>query len=105
MFIQSQDRNVIFTLTDKGLLKGHVFAEDQYDIDGDFMGCNVYGRNLLRTYLLGTYEKDEREDEAAQVVDEIYRLLKAGCCFYSMPAPQMDLEDLVTDFDRSMEDD
>jgi len=89
MYIVGQDRNVIFTLTDKGLLKGTLYTEDIY-VNGKYYGSNVYGKNLLRTYLLGTYE----EDEAEQVIEEIYRLLKAGVQFYSMPDPSMDLEDL-----------
>jgi len=89
MYIVGQDRNIIFTLTDKGLMKGLVYTEDIY-VNGQFYGCNIYGKNLLRTYLLGTYE----EDEAEQVIEEIYRLLKVGVQFYSMPAPALDPEDL-----------
>jgi len=89
MFIQGQDKNIIFTLTDKGLLKGTVYTEDVY-INGKFYGTNVYGKNLFKAYLLGTYE----EDEAEQVVSEIYTLLKARAKFYSMPNPSLDLEDL-----------
>jgi len=85
MYIKSQDGDVIFSLTDKAV----IFTEDIY-ISGKFYGCNIYGRKLFRRYLLGTYE----EDEATQVISEIYALLKAGERFYSMPAPTFDLEDL-----------
>jgi hypothetical protein len=89
MYIQGQDKNVIFALTDKGLMKGLVYTEDVY-VNGKYYGANVYGKSLLRTCLLGTYE----EDEAEQVVGEIYKLLKSGAQFYAMPCPTMDLEDL-----------
>jgi hypothetical protein len=89
MYIISQDRNMIFTLTDKGLLKSTVYAED-IEIDGEYYGTNIFGSNLLRTNLLGTYE----EGEAEQIIAEIYRLLKAGAMCYSMPTPSMDLEDM-----------
>lgn len=89
MYIISQDKNVIFPLIDKGLLKGTVYAEDIY-IDEKFYGTNIYGRRLFRDYLLGSYEAGEAE----QIITEIYRLMKAGEKFYSMPAPTMDLEDL-----------
>jgi hypothetical protein len=89
MYIISQDRDIIFTLQDKGLLKSTIYAED-VEIDGKYYGTNIFGTNLLKTYMLGTYE----ENETAQIVAEIYRLLKAGAKCYSMPAPSMDLEDI-----------
>ena len=89
MFIQGQDGNVIFSLSDKGLMKGTVYTKDIYN-NGKFYGSNVYGKSLFQTYLLGTYE----DAEAEQVISEIYKLLKAGARFYSMPAPTMDLQDL-----------
>lgn len=89
MYIIGQDRNIIFTLQDKGILKGTIYTED-IEINGKYYGSNIYGRNLFTTHLLGTYE----EGEAEQVVTEIYRLLKAGAKHYSMPTPSMDLEDM-----------
>jgi len=89
MFILSQDRDTIFTLQDKGLFKGHLYAED-IEIDGHYYGTNIYGTTLFKTYFLGTYE----EGEAEQVIAEIYRLLKAGEKYYSMPVPSLDLEDM-----------
>lgn len=89
MYIIGQDRNVIFTLQDTGLLKGTIYTED-VEMGGRYYGTNIYGKNLLHTHLLGTYE----ENEAAQVIAEIYRLLKAGAKCYSMPDPSMDLEDM-----------
>lgn len=89
MFILSQDRDTIFTLQDKGLFKGHIYAND-IEIDGHYYGTNIYGTTLFKTYFLGTYE----EGEAEQVIAEIYRLLKAGAKCYSMPDPSMDLEDM-----------
>jgi len=85
MYIKSQDGDVIFSLTDKAV----IFTEDIY-INGKFYGCNIYGRKLFRRYLLGTYE----EDEATQVISEIFALLKAGVQYYSMPAPTMDISEL-----------
>lgn len=89
MFIQSQDKDVIFTLADKGLLKGTVYTEDIY-INKTFYGTNIFGKNLFKKHLLGTYE----EDEAEQIVGEVYKLLKARCKFYAMPEAAMDLEEL-----------
>jgi DNA modification methylase len=89
MYIISQDRDIIFTLQDKGLLKSTIYAED-VEIDGKYYGTNIFGTNLLKTYMLGTYE----ENEAAQVIAEIYRLLKAGEKYYSMPVPSLDLDDM-----------
>ena len=89
MFIISQDRDVIFTLQDKGLLKSTIYAED-VEIDGKYYGTNIFGETLFKTYMLGTYEAGETE----QVIAEIYRLLKAGAKYYSMPDPSMDLEDM-----------
>lgn len=80
MYIQSQDKDTIFTLSDKGILKGCVFTKDHY-IDGQFYGTNIYGKTLLKTVLLGTYEPEEAE----QIVKEIYRLLRKGMKFYVMP--------------------
>lgn len=89
MFIKCQNNNIIFTLSDKGLLKGVIYTKDVY-IDGKFFGINIYGQKLFKKYLLGTYE----EDEAEQIVQEIYTLLKAGEQFYSMPDPVLNPEDL-----------
>lgn len=90
MYIVSQDRDSIFTLTDKGLFKGMLYAECIYDEENEFRGCNIYGKSLFKTVLLGTYEIEE----ADQIVGEIYRLLKAGEQLYSMPLVYMDLQDL-----------
>ena len=89
MFIQGQDKNVIFTLSDKGFLKGQVYTKNIY-INKKYWGSNIYGRNFFKKYLLGTYEGDEAE----QVTSEIYALLKSGQEFYSMPNPSIELEDL-----------
>ena len=89
MFIQGQDKDIIFPLTDKGLLKGTVYTKDIY-VNEKYYGANVYGKTLFQKHLLGTYE----EGEAEQVIAEIYALLKAGAATYSMPVPAMDLEDL-----------
>lgn len=89
MFIKSQNEDVIFSLTDKGFLKGNVYAEDIY-VNGKFYGTNIYGRKLFKKYLLGTYEEDEGE----MVINEIFTMLKARTKYYTMPAPTMDLEDL-----------
>ena len=89
MFIQGQDKNVIFTLSDKGLFGGVIYTKDIY-IKKKYWGSNIYGRNFFKKYLLGTYEGDEAE----QVASEIYALLKSGQEFYSMPNPSIELEDL-----------
>ena len=86
MFIKGQDDNTIFTLSDKGINKGVVYTEDIY-INNKYYGSNIFGRTLFHTYLLGTYE----EDESDQVVAEIYKLLKSGAQYYSMPQPSIDI--------------
>jgi len=89
MYIKSQDGNVIFTLSDKGLFKGTVFTRDIY-IKGKYYGSNIYGRRLFKKYFLGTFEEGEGE----QVINEIYALLKAGAKFYSMPEAYLEPEDM-----------
>lgn len=90
MYILSQDRDTIFSLSDKGLFKGMIYAECIYNEEEQFRGCNIYGKTLFKTVLLGTYEIEE----ADQIISEIYRLLKAGEQFYSMPGVYIDLEEL-----------
>ena len=86
MYILGQDSNIIFTL-DKGLFRGIIHTRDIY-VQGKFYGSNIYGKKFFRRYLLGTYENDEAE----QIVREIYNLLKSGQKFYSMPAPTIDID-------------
>jgi len=89
MFILSQDKDTIFTLSDKGLFKSAIYTEDVY-VNGKYYGSNIYGKGLFKEYLLGTYDCDEVE----QIMSEIFTLLKAGAEFYSMPAPTLEPEDL-----------
>jgi hypothetical protein len=102
MYIKSQDGDTIFSLTDKGLLKGQIYISEVY-IDDRYWATNVFGRNLLRTYLLGTFDTTE---DAENIVREIYKLLRMGVSFYTVPQP-LDTDDLdaLADFDNSMEDD
>lgn len=88
MYIQGQDRDIIFTISDKGPLKGRIYTEDKI-IKDKFYGTNVFGKTLFKKHLLGTYETEEAE----QIVAEIYTLLKAGKKFYAMPEPSIDPED------------
>lgn len=90
MYIVSQDRDTIFTLTDKGLFKGLIYTDFVYNEDDEFRGCNIYGKSLFKTVLLGTYDTEEAE----QIIAEIYKLLKAGEQFYSMPEVYIELEDM-----------
>ncbi len=87
MYIQGQDKDIIFTLSDKWLLS-RIYTEDKI-IRNKYYGTNIYGKALFRKHLLGTYESDEAE----QIVNEIYTLLKAGKKFYAMPDPTIDPED------------
>jgi len=90
MYIMNQDRDEIFTLNDKSLFKGRIHVEDRY-FNGQLMGWNVIGKRLLKKTLLGTYDT---EDDARQIIQEIYRMLKIGIAHYSMPEPALGLEDL-----------
>ena len=89
MLILSQDRDEIFTLSDKGLFKGHIYIKVKYFQD-ILMGWNVIGCRLFKETLLGTYE----EQDAQQVVQEIFKLIKSGAKHYTMPEPVIDLDDL-----------
>lgn len=88
MYILGQDKDVIFTISDKGPLKGRIYTQDKI-IRNKYYGTNVYGKTLFRRYLLGTYEPEEAE----QIIGEIYTLLKAGERFYVMPEPSIDIKD------------
>jgi hypothetical protein len=82
MHILNQDKDMVFTLTDKG----EVFSSMQ-TVNDVLMGWNVYGRKikkLFRATLLGTYDT---ESDAHQIVEEIKRLYKIGCTYYAMPEP------------------
>lgn len=89
MTILNQDRDEIFTLSDKTPLGNRVYIKVQY-FQGQLMGWNVMGSNLKEEVLLGTYD----EQDARQLVQEIYRLMRAGVKHYVMPEAAMDLEDL-----------
>lgn len=91
MYIINQDRDEIFTLNDKSLLSCRIHVEDRY-YNGQLVGWNVMGKRFLKKALLGTYDT---EDDAKQVVQEIYKLLRSGCTYYAMPEPALDLEDLA----------
>jgi hypothetical protein len=90
MYIVPQDRDGLFTLTDKGLFKGEIFIRVQY-FQGQLMGWNVIGKRLFKETLLGTYD----EQDAQQVLQEIYRMLKLKVYMYSMPEAAMDIEDYM----------
>jgi len=88
MIILNQDHDEIFTLSDKGFLfRGRIYVRAQY-FQGRLMGWNIIGEKLTRKTLLGTYDY---EDEARQIVEEIYKLAKARKGFYAMPEPSIDL--------------
>lgn len=81
MLIQSQDKDILFSLPTKPLFSG-IYTKDIY-VRGKFFGTNIYGKTLFGTYLLGTYEPEESE----QVISEIFKLHKKGILYYVMPAP------------------
>lgn len=89
MTILSQDKDEIFTLSDKGLFKGQIYVRVQY-FQNQLMGWNVIGKRLRRETILGTYD----EQDAQQVVHEIYKLLRVGEKYYSMPEAALDLDEL-----------
>ncbi|NSW93049.1 MAG: hypothetical protein HPY74_20815 [Firmicutes bacterium] len=90
MYIINQDRDEVFTLNDKHLFPARLYVEDRY-YNGQFMGWNIMGKHFLKKVLLGTYDTEE---DAKQVVGEIFRMLKTGMTHYAMPEPALDLEDL-----------
>jgi len=89
MTILNQDRDEIFTLTDKGLLKSNIYIKVAY-FQGQLMGYNIIGKRLFKEKILGTYD----ESEAQQIIQEIYKLMRYGVSYYSMPNPTLDLEEL-----------
>lgn len=91
MYIINQDRDSVIPLTDKGLFPASLYVEDRY-YNGQFMGWNVIWKRLWMKVLLGTYDTEE---DAKQVVGEIFTMLKSGATYYVMPEPALDLEDLL----------
>lgn len=89
MIIQTQDRDTIFTLTDKGLYSRIYVKEVSWK--GTLIAFNVMGKTLFKETVLGTYDEDT---DAEQVVKEIYRMLKLGVKFYSMPELGIEQEEL-----------
>lgn len=89
MTILNQDKDEIFTLSDKGLLKGRIYIRVQ-SFQGQLMGWNVVGKRLFRETLLGTYD----EGDAQQIIGEIFNLLRAGQEHYVMPDAVLDLDEL-----------
>jgi len=91
MYILNQDRDEVIPLTDKGLFPARLYVEDRY-YNGQFMGWNVIWKRFWRRVLLGTYDTEE---DAMQIISEIYTMLKIGMTHYAMPEPALDLEDLT----------
>jgi hypothetical protein len=89
MLIWNQNRDKTFTLTDKGLLRSKIYVEKKW-CGLTLMGWNVMGKNLFRTVLLGTYDKDE----AYQLGGEVNRFCKLGMASYIMPESALDLDDM-----------
>jgi len=89
MFIISQDRDEILGFSDRSLFPVRLYVEDRY-YNGQLVGWNVMGKRFLKKTLLGTYDTEE---DARQIVQEIYKLLKAGIRHYAMPEPALDLDE------------
>jgi len=84
MVIVDQDRGTKFRT-------GKVYFKEHYAM-GCFMGWNIYGKKFLKQpILLGTYDTEE---DATQIVSEIYTLKKHGRKKYSMPEASLQLDEL-----------
>lgn len=89
MLILSQDKDLLFTT-------GLVYVDEKRTEDGILFGYNIYGTNNTFTkgtndVILGTFDIEE---DALQVILEIFKLEKAGAKAYMIPECAMELEDL-----------
>ena len=85
MVIVDQDHEIKFRT-------GQVYFKKHYALD-QLMGWNIYGKNFLKPQpiLLGTYDTEE---DAEQLISEIYALKKAGVKSYSMPEASLQIDEL-----------